>query len=392
MPLSFVLVDDSELGYGMYIAAAFQYLGKIQNELLEAIVYLINENNESWENIDYHKYGIQKLSSHQIIMYEGKDNLSRLTDTFAKFYDIYNIEYGQGALIKYNFEKIENELALRLLTNKKLIDYENLNKIQYKFELLSIQNKHSNLLGDIKNKISQNSLPRDEKLIMVKLIKKLKNQNLAYLHQIFTSLDIILCQMRYSSKLDDITLSEFASTINNGNISSFVRETEPICNVRLSNILSLYELIEDKMFKHIRVYISTDYATDLEVDIKLKIIKFLDLSESDTKYPTPGMIRNALQRLIIRYLVARIEPKFPINEYMNRNDFWDMNTTEDMIDNFYSDFPADIMLFNSLALLDQVNEYINKKKEKSSNMLDYMNEDMYERMRENLSKREYKLI
>jgi hypothetical protein len=68
IPLSFVLIDDRELGYGMYIAAAFQYLGTIQNELLEAIVYLIKENNKAWENIDYHKYGIQKLSSHQIIL------------------------------------------------------------------------------------------------------------------------------------------------------------------------------------------------------------------------------------------------------------------------------------------------------------------------------------
>jgi hypothetical protein len=322
----------------------------------------------------------------------GKDNLSRLTDTFAKFYDIYNIEYGQGSLIKYNFEKIENELALKLLPNKKLIDYENLNKIQYKFELLSIQNKHSNLLADIKNKISQNSLPQDEKIIIVKLIKKIKNQNIAYLHQIFTSLDIILCQIRYSSKLDDTTLSEFASKINNSNISSFILKYEQISNVRLSNILSLYELIEDKMFKNIKVYISTDYTTELEEETKLKINKFLVLSESDLNYTTPSMIRNVLQRLILRYLISRIEPKFPIKEYMIRNDFWDMNTTEEIIDNFYSAFPDDIMLFNTLCLLDQVKGYIKRKKEKSADKIDLMNGNIYERMRQNLSKGEYKQI
>jgi hypothetical protein len=91
--------------------------------------------------MDIHKYNIQKISSHEIIIYEtDKNYIARLTDTFAKFYDIYNTEYGQGTIVEYNFEKIENELAFKLLTNKKFLDYENLSKIQYKFELLSVQN------------------------------------------------------------------------------------------------------------------------------------------------------------------------------------------------------------------------------------------------------------
>ena len=54
--------------------------------------------------LDNYKYDIQKLSAHQIILYEAdKDYISKLIDSFAKFYDIYNLEYGQGNIVEYNF-------------------------------------------------------------------------------------------------------------------------------------------------------------------------------------------------------------------------------------------------------------------------------------------------
>jgi hypothetical protein len=66
-------------------------------------------------------------------------------------------------MIDYYFEKIENELAFKLLTNKKFIHYLNLNKIQYKFELFPVQSKHSNVLNDIiDKKITQKVLFEDE--------------------------------------------------------------------------------------------------------------------------------------------------------------------------------------------------------------------------------------
>jgi hypothetical protein len=42
------------------------------------------------------------------------------------------------------------------------------------------------------------------------------------------------------------------------------------------------------------------------------------------------MIINVLHRFVIRCLVARIEPKFAIKEYMNRIDYLDLDTSEDV--------------------------------------------------------------
>ncbi len=362
MPLSFVLVDDRELGYGMYMAASFQYLGLIQNEVLEAIVYLIKENDsyQIWGSMDTHRYQIQKVSSHEILMYHiEEDYVASLTEAFSKFYDIFNPNYGDGLVVNYNFEKIENELAFKLLTNKKFVNYEDLNKIQYKFELLSIQNKHSNLLEDIKLKLEQNNLNIDDLSSMRKALDKIEQQNVAYLHQIFSSLEIVLCNIRYSPSVENTTISNFVMKMQGSDkISPYLKETQPICGLLLSNILAFYEIMEDRIFKYMVEYISPDYQVEINEHVQGEIVSFMNTAYADlANYPSADQIINVLQRFIIRCLVATLEPKFPLKEYMNRVDFWDLDVTEDQIDNLYFYFPDEISVANTLSLLDFMREY-----------------------------------
>ena len=43
MDLAMFLIDDSELGYGMYMAAALELFGKIQNNLLDQAREMANQ-------------------------------------------------------------------------------------------------------------------------------------------------------------------------------------------------------------------------------------------------------------------------------------------------------------------------------------------------------------
>ena len=74
--------------------------------------------------MDAHKYSIQKVSQDQIIMCDDKnENVESSLNIFAKFYDIFDNNFGsKGSLIQYNFEKIENEIALKFLANKKFLN------------------------------------------------------------------------------------------------------------------------------------------------------------------------------------------------------------------------------------------------------------------------------
>jgi nucleoside-triphosphatase THEP1 len=361
LPVSFVLLDDRELGYGMYLASAFHYLGMIQNEVLEAIVYLIKENTsyQIWGNMDIHKYSIQRISPHEIIMYRtNADYVTSITDHFAKFYEIYNPNYGQGLIVHYNFEKIENELAFKLLTNKKLLNYEDLNKIQYKFELLSINNKNSNLLNDIKERVHQKPLSLDENHSIRRALEKLETQNVAYLHNIFSSLEIVLCNMRYSEKIENSSISSYIQRVNiynNEKISYHLKDTQPLCSVKLSHVLSFYELVEDKLFKHVMEFISPEYNIQLDKQTQKDLKRYLEEIEREP-YTIDNLI-NTCQRFVIRCLVATIDPKCPVKEYLVRMDFWDSNVTEQAVDSFYDKFPFDVLIANTIPLIEYAKEF-----------------------------------
>jgi len=219
-------------------------------------------------------------------------------------------------------------------------------------------------------------------------IEKLENMNIAYVHQVFSSLEIILCNLRYSTNVENTTISNYILKMQGGDkISSFLKEMNPFNQIKLCNILFLYELFEEKLFKHVIQYISPDYDKPLEDKVKEAIVNFLNESSNKEKnYPTPEQLINVIQRFIIRCLVASIEAKFPIKEYLMRNDFWDLNVREDTIDKYYFDFPDDIFIFNTLPFLELIRDYVRIKGDEER--FDLVSEKIkYDTMRQEMSKK-----
>ena len=90
------------------------------------------------------------------------------------------------------------------------------------------------------------------------------------------------------------------------------------------------------------------------------------LCQTTKKLPSIEQLSNAIQRFIIRCLVAALEPKFPIKEYLTRSDFWDLNVNEDNIDQFYMNFPDEILICNTIPLLNHIKEYIKQKNDEEN--------------------------
>jgi hypothetical protein len=337
LPVSFILPDDRELGYGMYMAAAFQFLGQIQNEVLESAIYLIKSDSDysSWSHMDNHRYNIQKISPQEIIMYQTDlSDIQSYKENYAKFYDVYNFKF-RTSMLNFNFEKIENELAMKLLLNKKILNYEELSKIQYKFELLSTQGKNSNLINDLKGKFKQVEIREEDKCKIKECLEKMEKINSAN------------------------------SLSNDENIFN-----PHLYEIKINQIIFLYQIVEAMLFKYVKDYISRDYNKIIIDEVKNKIFEFLQKTEistaiSNSRYPSVKNLINVVQRFIIRCLVAFIEPSFPLKDYLMRNDFWDLEITEEMSDNFYYDFPDDLLVENSVALLECFIEY---EKIKESNL------------------------
>ena len=212
-------------------------------------------------------------------------------------------------------------------------------------------------------------LEGEELIIVRRTIERLEQQNVAFLHQIFSSLEIILCNLRYSKKIENLTLASYCiKTQGTEKISHFLKETQPLNTIKLSYIVFLYELIEDFLFKFVQDYISPEYRVSLSESYKIIIDKYLkeSLCQTTKKLPSIEQLINAIQRFILRCLVAALESKFPIKEYLTRTDFWDLNVNEENIDQFNLNFPEEILICNTIPLLNHIKEYIKQKNDEEN--------------------------
>jgi hypothetical protein len=238
-----------------------------------------------------------------------------------------------------------------------------LSKIQYKFELLSTQGKNSNLINDIKGKFKQVEIREEDKCKLKESLEKMEKINSANVHQIFSFIEIIMCQLKYVEGVDwESTINEMIinkkimvsnSLSNDENILNY----SLLCGIKINQIISLYQIVEAMLFKYVKDYISPDYNKKIIDEVKNKIFQFLQKTEilspiKVPRYPSVKNLINVVQRFIIRCLVAFIEPSFPLKDYLMRNDFWDLETTEEKCDNFYYDFPDDLLVERGLGIGD----------------------------------------
>jgi hypothetical protein len=364
--VAFVLPDDVELGYGMYMCAAFQYMGKIQNSLLNYFLETV-EQNKAYKNqfiINNSLYPIQKVSQDDIIICDDVDFIKEL---YVKYYTIYQNEIGKASNIKYNFEKIDMHIASKLFLNKKKLDYENISKIQYQFELLSLRG-NSSLITDIKAKVAQSAMEKDKYLEVAAYLggNLDSRRNISQMNQIFRSLDYILCEIKYNSKSKTVNnLGEFINLLKTNNISPCLRDP-PFNRLALNYIVHLYQIVESYMFKYEIESLSPDYNKQLSSEFEENLKNYLKIiSSNNDTYPTLSEIQSMLERFILRYLFTTIDPFNRLIDYMAREDLWDLGMNEMKIELFIEKFPEEILLANVRVVWDLVRGLIEDQKPKA---------------------------
>ena len=72
-----------------------------------------------------------------------------------------------------------------------------------------------------------------------------------------------------------------------------------------------------------------------------------------------------------------------------RIDFWDVSTKEDIIDNFYFEFPDEILIANTLSLLKFTDDFINLKSDNGTLDLD---DYKFDNVRQDFFKKQNKYI
>jgi hypothetical protein len=175
-PIAYILNDNNELDYGMYIAAAYYNFTQYQNSFLDAILLNIEKSE-----LKYFKKQIINLIVPQNATNLEVVNLNISNELVNSFYELISfysyrncfdkngkIIYNNYRDIKYEIQKIELELGRILLPGKRKFSKEQ-KFIIYSFEDYS--ENHSNAISIFIENFPQIKLVKEKKISLKEIIE-----------------------------------------------------------------------------------------------------------------------------------------------------------------------------------------------------------------------------
>jgi hypothetical protein len=202
-PIINFLVDDGEIGYGMYLAGGYEQFIKWQNNFIQPITKSLDKNKDGIlyylnQNLK-HKIDVQKATDNEIIKKDFPDN-----SIYINFLHLININSYRNIYFKndsskinyltynnfiYDFPTIEEELGKILLTGKRLFN-NTIHFVTYTYE--GFRGEKSSTLIDFMTIYPPKKLNDNEKKKLFNYIKdKSKYGDIDFTQLIFSIQQII---------------------------------------------------------------------------------------------------------------------------------------------------------------------------------------------------------
>ena len=183
-----------------------------------------------------------------------------------------------------------------------------------------------------------------------KIKDNLSKKPFSDINDIYIETQIVCCQLKYENKIDKN--KNLINYINEKNMKTpFLKYEKFINEILLCNIIDFYELLENFIFDNIIETISPDFKNKIENENEIeKKLEEMFQPENNNIYPSLNQTIDAIKRFTVRCLLTDIESKFNLVLYIVRGDFWNIDITEEQIDNFSRDFPEEILINNTYEL------------------------------------------
>ena len=380
--LSYFLVDKGEIGGGIFLASAYEYFIKSQNDFIEQIMF-----NNRTSGILYGYYPqlnqticIQDANNDEIInINEKTDKVLKELISFSSMRNILNdndndINYRNYNDIKYDYNFIEEELAKVILPGLKKFN----KKIKYMIYLFEgFKGDNSSILVEYNFKYPKRELTKEEKNYIHNLAEI--NNNTKYYNDIFSSLQIIMKEIvneNYNQEhLIYNAIEKFPKYIklNEELVNMFKRYIyqEEKKYFTLMTLVPIYEYFEKICWEEIKKYVLKDYQIELNEKIKEHILAYFDEDANKIEIVISKRdLASAIRKLISRYLasfrgIEDINPKKKLRLQISREDLWDKNIIEHEL--FETEinkiFIDEIIVGNSMALYNLIGEEDNNNNE-----------------------------
>ena len=389
--LSHFLIDDGEIGKGMYLAAGYENYIKWQNDFLEPITKSLDNNKKGilyyFNNNLKSRIDVQKAGVNEVINKDFPDNsiyinflhLLNLNSTRKIFYQIGNFEDKNNKSItklnyfnynnfSYDFEAIEEELGKILLTGKRLFNTENLKFVTYCYE--GFRGEKSSTLIDFIEYYSPKKLNDEELNQLYEYIVEKTEYNTAYnFTQLMFSLQLIIYYLTQEkkpveSKINDVILN----APDYLNICDDCKQFfEKFYKFSIEKLFDIFSFIELFCFDLICKNLKDEFKLELEKPLTNEINNYFD--DGVEKLIEKKELASACRKLISRYLISKrsdndINPDNLLSLYLVKRDLWNWeivknNEIFEMELNNIKKFNIKIsQIYNLCSLLDPDNYFL----------------------------------
>ena len=415
MALENFLIDDGEIGKGMYLASGYQNFIKWQNEFLEPITTTLDNNkggilyylNESLKN----RIDVQKANKNEIVSKDFPDNsiyynLLHLISLHSYRNIFYNSKNNQ--IIKmnyfnynnfiYDFDEIEEKLGNILLTGKKLFNYENIKFITYCYE--GFRGEKSSILINFIELYPQKKLNDSENAEIFNYINEKNAFNTYDFTKLMFSIQLLIYYLIQEKKSIDLSVNKvIESSPEYLYISEDCKEFfEKFYKIQIEKLFDVFSLVELLCYDLISKNLKDDYKINLDNSTIEKINNYF--KNGYQKKIEKINLASACRKLISRYLISLrsdndINPENLLSLYLVKPDLWDLDIMKepDIFEselNEISEFKIKVKhAFKLCILLDSENLLLkNIKKRMGENVRDKnKSKNPFQAKRNNIGKR-----
>ena len=284
--LSNLCVDSFEVNnYGYILYEIYKEMILWQNLFIKIIINSPNDNLKLYKDYYNSVINVQDCQDENLVLpsfeeikiKEDKSEKNNNCNEFMK--SIFNKSHRIGKEIIYNFEKIEEKLALIILPNLKLFDKKKIKKVIYKDEIMFNENYYINFI----TKYEQKKLCKKEIEIIVNYLKNNKNFDIK---SIIFSLHYLISDILESTKLYDN--EKIYKITNIETIKEFFNSLEDNINnednlFTVNCLIDLIDILELLSWDNIKKSLKNKYNEDIDNNIKSQMKQYFDQNNKKEK-------------------------------------------------------------------------------------------------------------
>ena len=312
LPVAYFLIDNGDIGKGMYFAAAYQKIIEWQNNFLDSIIEASKQSGilhhfvKNMENtID-----IQKAKKNEALCFDiVNENFNRYIYENSKrniFRENNTINYMNYKQFIYDFDEIEKILGEIILPGKvKFNSHEKLRFVTFCFE--GFRGDKSSVLTDFTDKYKQVPLNFENKQIFYDFIIKKYNGKTTELSNILFSIQLLMYYFTQEIQREKDEIKTLIENLPDYVILSkecihFFEEIK--LQIKLEDLVGVYSFFELLCFKPIINNLQDYYKKPIDENIKKNILNSFEGEDKKFKLITKKNLASACRKFISRYLVS----------------------------------------------------------------------------------------